>query len=298
MRRSSRLLGAVTVALHLLGSSAVNVSVPLSSPSDSRPLARTLVSLSIEADRWPSWTGVDSRNEFTYNVLTTFGNLTGEPPKLRIGGDSEDNTFWSPTVTINEDEFPPANTITPYPGATHITVGNGFYELSRFLPRGTHTTWGINLGADNATNAVNMARAVVSAFHTDSVKASGVILDHLEIGNEVDIYAYTGFRSSNWTVEAYVQDWISIAGPVVEAVGIDRATGPVSVQGAVFVEQLFTPTQIFNLGILDSTPGKAITQYVEPFLSDRDSPGSSIGSPSTITPRYSATEPKSPWRPS
>ncbi len=263
MHRSPFVLAVLILTFHLLTTSAVNISVPISSSSDSQPLARTLVSFSIEADRWPDWSGVDSRNEFTYNALTALGKLTGEPPKIRVGGDSEDHTFWSPTVTVNEDQFPPANNITPYPEATHVTVGDVFYELSRFLPRGTHMTWGINLGADNVTNAVNIAKAIARAFGTDSVKASGVILEHLEIGNEVDIYAFTGFRSSNWTVEAYVQDWISVAGPAVEAAGIDGANGPVSVQGAVFVEQLFTPTQIFILGILDSPPGKAITQYVE-----------------------------------
>ena len=165
----------------------MNVSIPLSSPSDSPSLARTLVSFSIEADRWPDWSGVDSRNEFTYSALTALGKLTGQPPKIRVGGDSEDHTFWSSMVAINEDQFPPTSSRAPYPEATQITVGDAYYELSRFLPPGTHVTWGINFGADNATNAVNMAKAVVSAFSTDSVKASGVVLDHLEIGNEVDI---------------------------------------------------------------------------------------------------------------
>lgn len=263
MHHSPRLLAVAAIALHLLGSSAVNVSVPISSPSGSQSLARTLLSFSIEQDRWPDWSGVKSRNEFTYNALTALGKLTGEPPKIRVGADSEDHTFWSPTVTINQDQFPPANTITPYPEATHITVGNAYYELSRFLPHGTHMTWGINLGADNVTNAVNMARAIVRAFRTNTVKASGVILDLVEVGNEADLFRNNGLRPSNWTVQDYVSNWISIAGPAVAAVGIHGPNGPISVQGAAFAGQGFTPTEIFNLGILDSTPGKAITQCVK-----------------------------------
>ena len=242
--------------------SAINVSLPLSPPLDSQSLAPTLVSFSLEQDRWPDWSGVDSRNEFTHSALSQYAELTGEPPKIRVGADSEDHTLWSPTVTINEDEFPPANAITPYPEATHITVGDEYYRLSRFLPRGTHMTWGVNLGADNITNAVNMAKAIMRAFRTSSVKASGVILDLIEVGNEADLFKNNGLRPSNWTVEEYVPDWISVAGPAVEAAGIRGRYGPVSVQGAAFASQQFTPREIFDLGILDSAPGKAISQYV------------------------------------
>ncbi|KAI1793367.1 glycoside hydrolase family 79 protein [Ganoderma leucocontextum] len=260
MCRCPRLLTVAVLALHLGGCFAVNISLPITPPSGSQPLARTLVSFSIEGDRWPDWSGVSSRNEFTHSALTTLGKLTGAPPKIRVGADSEDRTVWSPTVTINEDEFLPANTITPYPDATYIAVGNTYYELSRFLPRGTRMTWGIDLGADNVTNAVNMANAIVRAFRTGVMKASGVVLDLIEVGNEADLFRSNGLRPSNWTVEDYVPNWISIAGPAVEAVGIHGPSGPVSVQGAAFISQFFTPTEIFELGILDSAPGQAITQ--------------------------------------
>ena len=295
MHLSPLLLTAAALVFQVLGVSAVNVSVPVSSPSDSQTLARTLVSFSIEQDRWPEWSGVDARNDFTYSALTTLGQLTGEPPKLRVGADSEDHTFWSPTVTINEAQFPPPSTNTPYPEATQIVVGNAFYELSRFLPRGTRMTWGINFGADNATNAANMAKAVADAFLTDAVKASGVILDLIEVGNEVDIYAFTGFRSSDWSVEEYVPDWISIAGPAVEAAGIQGSDGPVSVQGAVFYA-LFTPTEIFNLGILDSVPGKAITQCVQIKFCLYSRLTLELGSLNTTILRYFAMGAMSPWR--
>ncbi|KAI0689488.1 glycoside hydrolase family 79 protein [Cerioporus squamosus] len=256
MLRISYLL--TVAALHATASSAINVSLLLSPPPGSHSLARTLVSFSLEQDRWPDWSGVHSRNEFTNRALENYAELTGELPKIRVGADSEDHTFWSPTVTINEDEFPPANTITPYPEATQITVGDEYYELSRFLPRGTHMTWGVNLGADNVTNAVNMAKAIVGAFRTGAVKASGVIMDLIEVGNEADLYQFTGLRSNNsdWTVEDYVSDWIDVAGPVAEAAGIRGRDGPVSIQGAAFESQLFTPREIFDLGILDSEPGQ------------------------------------------
>ncbi|KAH9856965.1 glycoside hydrolase family 79 protein [Lenzites betulinus] len=289
MGHSHRRLAAAALALSVSVCSvlAVNVSLPISAPDNSQALSSTLLSFSIEQDRWPDWSGVDSRNEFTHNALLNYAALTGQPPNIRVGADSEDHTFWSPTVTIEDSSFPPANSITPYPEATSITVGNAYYSLSRFLPRGTRMTWGVNLGADNVTNAVNMAKAIVGAFRTSAVKASGVILQRLEVGNEADLFKNNGLRPSNWTVNQYVPDWISVAGPVAEAAGITSRTSPITFQGAAFAGQGFTPRQIFSLGILDSAPGKGITvisqhQYSAAFCNGGDFPLTSFMSKAAV----------------
>ncbi|KAF9812100.1 hypothetical protein IEO21_06383 [Rhodonia placenta] len=254
----------------------VNVPVPVLAPTKSQPLASTLLSFSIEQDNWPDWSGIDARNEFTYSALTRLANLTGQPPKLRVGADSEDHTVWSPTVTVNQDIFPPANAITPYPEATNITVGNEYYSLVRWLPAGTRMVWGVNLGYNNITNAVNMAKAIMRAFSLPSVQSSGVILERIEVGNEADLYSSNGLRpSNNWTVEIYVPDWESVADPVVETVGITNNDGPLTLQGAAFASQKFTPREIFALGILNSTAGKTIStisqhQYSAAFCNGGD----------------------------
>lgn len=110
---------------------AVNVSIPVVAPTKSQPLASTLLSFSIEQDNWPDWSGIDARNEFTYSALQNFARLTGQPPKLRVGADSEDHTVWSPTVTVcqlslsgfNEtdgrDDF--GHTITVHPRSTRTS---------------------------------------------------------------------------------------------------------------------------------------------------------------------------------
>ena len=43
-------------------------------------------------------------------------------------------------------------------------------------------TWGINLGLNNVTNAVNMAKSIIKAFNSNAVRRSGVKLDLIEIG--------------------------------------------------------------------------------------------------------------------
>ncbi len=258
MTRRGTFLATVALALPLLYSvAAINVSLPLSAPSGAQTLSPTLVSFSIEQDRWPDWVGTDAPNDFTIAALFNYAELTGSPPDIRVGANSEDKTVWSPTVTINEDEFPPPNTITPFPEATHITVGDEYYQLSRFLPAGTRMTWGVNFGSDNVTNAVNMA--IIRAFITPAVVESGVVLERIEVGNEADLYSNNGLRPGSFSVDDYVSDWISVAGPVAEAAGITSNAGPVTLQGASFANQGFTPREIFDRGILDSAPGQTIS---------------------------------------
>ncbi|KAI1792639.1 hypothetical protein LXA43DRAFT_330161 [Ganoderma leucocontextum] len=256
-------MAALVLALVAGYVSALNVAVPTSLPSHAQPLSQTLVSFSIEQDRWPDWTGVDARNNFTYAALSNYAELTGKPPGIRVGANSVDHTFWSPTETMNEDVFPTPNVITPYPEATHIVVGNDYYKLSRYLPQGTHMVWGINLGANNATNAINMAKAIAGSFSDPAVQAAGVVLERVEVGNEPDLYKHNGLRPHNYTVKQYVAEWETSAAAVVAAMGMGKKNGRVTIQGGAFANQGFTPREIFDLGILDSVGGKAISTIAQ-----------------------------------
>jgi hypothetical protein len=50
--------------------------------------------------------------------------------------------------------------------------------------------WGLNLGANNITNTYLMAKSIFKAFQSSSVKARGVTLDFIELGNELAINAF------------------------------------------------------------------------------------------------------------
>lgn len=76
-------------------------------------------------------------------------------------------------------------------------------------------------------------------------------------GNEADLYKNNGLRPSNWTVQQYVNDWIAISGPVAQAADLNPQG--VTLQGASFAGQGFKVSQIIDLGILSSAPGKLIT---------------------------------------
>lgn len=65
--------------------------------------------------------------------------------------------------------------------------------------------WGVNLGANNVTNAVIEAQAIRKAFQSGGAAANaGIILDAIEIGNEADLYKNNGLRGSGWNVDQYI----------------------------------------------------------------------------------------------
>jgi hypothetical protein len=84
----------------LMAAAAVQVTIPLTSPSGATYLSPSLVSLSIEQDRWVDWAGTSAKNSFIHNTLDNLKQLTGEPPWIRIGADSEDHTNFNPNTKV------------------------------------------------------------------------------------------------------------------------------------------------------------------------------------------------------
>lgn len=181
-------------------------------------------------DRWPEW--VSGPNTFFINLLKNLGGITGRMPDVRVGADSEDRTTFDnsvnvcpfpscPSLTVStiltcplpfhdqtvQANFPPSSTATPYPEAYSLLVSPSYYALSQNLPAGTHMIWGINFGSDNIDNAVNMASAIKDVFEEGSpTSMNGVVLDAIEIGNEADLYARHGNRSSGYDIEEYMTE--------------------------------------------------------------------------------------------
>ena len=79
-----------------------NTTIPIVVPDDATALSPNLLGFSLEQDRWPDWSGKWSRNEFTHNALLNYARLTGKPPKIRVGANTEDRTVWSPTTTVSQ----------------------------------------------------------------------------------------------------------------------------------------------------------------------------------------------------
>ncbi|KAG7092121.1 hypothetical protein E1B28_008495 [Marasmius oreades] len=127
------------LSLLVATSSALAVTVNLSNnvPGGTFVVSPSLFSLSIEQDRWTDWVGLNSRNEFFFNTLDNLVRITGEPPRLRIGADSEDHTSFNGALVTPQAAFPPPTTTVPYPEASSVVVGDAYYRTARFLPPST-----------------------------------------------------------------------------------------------------------------------------------------------------------------
>jgi hypothetical protein len=78
----------------------ITVTIPLTAPPSAPLLSRSLVSFSLEQDRWGDWVGQGEGNPFFFNTLNNLKQLTGEPARIRIGADSEDRTIFDPSVQV------------------------------------------------------------------------------------------------------------------------------------------------------------------------------------------------------
>ncbi|KAJ7726057.1 glycoside hydrolase family 79 protein [Mycena maculata] len=242
---------------------AFTVAIPCS-PADNAPvISPSLVSLSIEQDRWPEWAGTASRNRYFLNTLENLRDITGAPPYIRIGANSEDKTNFNPNVEYAEDIFPLPTVIVPYPEATNITVGATYYHLAHHLPEGTHVIWGVNLGQNNLTAAVLEAQAIIGAFNSSSCK---VQLDFIEIGNEADLYANNGDRAKNYSSSQYVQEWTTFATNISETVKLNEIETKFllgAFAGSSYKPTGFSPQAIYAEGVLNSTAGSLVTAFSE-----------------------------------
>ena len=90
-----------------------------------------------------------------------------------------------------------------------MVVGDGYYAASRFLPSGTHMTWGINFGADNVTIAISEAQSILKPFRSRKLQFAGIVPDFIEIGNEPDFYTFHGYRNGTYDIQTYVTQCIT-----------------------------------------------------------------------------------------
>ncbi|KDR78761.1 hypothetical protein GALMADRAFT_209155 [Galerina marginata CBS 339.88] len=255
MPRFPVLYQLIVLSLLVKQALCLSVSIPVAAPSTAPTIAPDLVSLSIESDLWTDWTGTTSRNQFFFNTLQNLINLTGKPPRFRLGGHSEDNTNFSPNVQFFQASFPGFSTSTPYPEASNIVAGDGYYQAAQFLPPNTRITWGMNLKENNLTAVFLETRSLMKAFASSAMKNAGVILDSIEVGNEAD-----GFGLS---LPTYIQQWEKIAQNITATAGLTKSSST-KLWGAAFAGSShstsgFSPQSIIAQNILSSAAGSLIT---------------------------------------
>lgn len=85
-----------SLVLLLHSNQALDVFLPVVEPPGARHVSRSLISLSLEQDRWTDWAGTTQRNEFFFNTLDNIAQIAGESMQIRFGANSEDHTKYDP----------------------------------------------------------------------------------------------------------------------------------------------------------------------------------------------------------
>ena len=81
------ILLALAVAPSIQADAAIGI--PSRMPPYSKALPKGMLGLSIELDRWPSWSGdeIGSPNDYFNQVLNNLASRTGQAVPIRVGGE-------------------------------------------------------------------------------------------------------------------------------------------------------------------------------------------------------------------
>jgi hypothetical protein len=133
-------------------------------------------------------------------LIQYFSHL-GPKGVLRIGGETSDNTLWSPgeTTPRESDLSGAAVGSSPKHKDTIITKA-AIVNLRGFLDAtGWDLIYGLNFGRGSVEQATDEAQYVYQ-------ETSGHLLA-VQIGNEPDGYSKHGLRPPNWGVKEYLNEW-------------------------------------------------------------------------------------------
>lgn len=165
---------------------------------------------------------------------------------LRLGGNTSDIGFWTPTpgplpplpsnVVLNTRPEPGAK--SPLDLAYQVTP-QAVRNLKAFLDAtGWTCLYGINLGTNTPERAADEAAFVA--------KTLGDKLEYFQIGNEPDLLAYRFRDPKTWSADHYYDDWLALANAVRARVprarfGLPDTAGKPEWYAAVVTRLLATP---------------------------------------------------------
>ncbi|KAF2153578.1 glycoside hydrolase family 79 protein [Myriangium duriaei CBS 260.36] len=184
--------------------STLRISPPGAVPANASAIINpSFAGFGIEPSNLFSFTGYDTPNPLTFNLINNLVNYTGLPPHLRIGGNTQDYMVFSADQNNYTWINNPRSTGQGNYASDSQLIGPKFFEVANRFPRGTPVTWGLNLAyqaSDYETRLVTMAQQLVKGI-------PNLKLVSIEIGNEPDLYLQNGFRTGAWGGQVYLQQW-------------------------------------------------------------------------------------------
>jgi hypothetical protein len=193
---------------------AVSISL---TPASNAPAASGLsqvvgpsfAGLGIEPSNLFSFTGGNTPNQLSINLLQHLTNYSGAPPHLRLGGNTGDHMVWDASHTdFSLGKNPNQEESNPVP-ADGTVFGPGYLQALERFPKGMPITFQLNMAYDmgDALDKIDeAAAAVVDGLNNTSLYS-------FEIGNEPDLYlqGWQQMRNGTWNGQVYTQQWLERA---------------------------------------------------------------------------------------
>ncbi|KAJ4310015.1 hypothetical protein N0V94_008651 [Neodidymelliopsis sp. IMI 364377] len=211
----SPLAGLARTALPLLSLShlALAQSSLSLSPSGSAPngaseyLDASFAGFGIEPSNLFSFTGGDTPNTLSINLLQNLADYAGAPPHIRLGGNTQDYMQYDADYTDIAWKSNPSSTAQGAIAADSMIIGPGYFKALNRFPKDTPVTYGLNLAYmedDWEDRIVATAQGAVSGM-------TNVKLYSFEVGNEPDLWLQNAFRTAPWNGQTYTTQFLDRA---------------------------------------------------------------------------------------
>ncbi|KAJ9120910.1 hypothetical protein QFC22_002845 [Naganishia vaughanmartiniae] len=248
---------------------AAMIYIPARPPPYAAPLAKELLGLSIEGDRFEDWTGpLGQPNQFTHQALRNISDRTGTSCPIRWGADSQDKykiTDGVRTVKVILSHTASESTPYPEPATSGVHIGPDYFALARNLPTGTKLTIGLNLRDQNEQETIAQARLLYDTFYgTRKAELKHVELELVTIGNEPDLYEVPLFHRTGppgWSPYKYVEQTIQLANAVSSVFHGNIHFQIASITGFFKDQEQWNPRTVLGSGLMDDPIFEKMTVY-------------------------------------
>lgn len=243
---ASRAQSTITVTASAKAAQATNVSQYLN-PS--------FAGMGIEPSNLFSFTGGQTANSLSINLLANLANYSGAAPHLRIGGNTGDYMIYESSYSGWDLETNTQSTSYGGESGNAYIFGPRYLEaLDRFT--GCPITYGLNMGytlSDYLDQIVIEAAAVLDNLNNTKFYS-------FEIGNEPDLYleSWNLLRNGTWDGTVYTQEFLDRAAAVYDQVLKPRGISSThfeAAQTASTIGTTFTIDDLDTAGIAASVNG-------------------------------------------
>ncbi|KAF2010022.1 glycoside hydrolase family 79 protein [Aaosphaeria arxii CBS 175.79] len=198
----------------LAQSISLSIAPKATDTSVSDALDPSFAGFGIEPSNLFTFTGDETPNNFSIQLMQNLADYSGKPPHIRLGGNAQDYLIYDETYKKVAWKPNAASSAQGTYAADSIIVGPGYFEAVERFPKDTPVTVGLNMaysGADYLERISTMAQAAVDNLNN-------VKLYSFEIGNEPDLWLKNLFRTAPWDGKVYTQEFLARADAIYQRV--------------------------------------------------------------------------------